>query len=85
MNQSDRFKKVKCFTKACAGVLLSLVLALQGVGTVATVAEADSSNVPFPVNYDPNDGMIHYGHSGEVGMRPENDVNNFYEATSRVV
>lgn len=60
-------------------------MTLQGVGTVATVAEAESSNVPFAVNYDPNDGMIHYGHSGEVGMRPENDVNNFYEATDRVV
>jgi len=85
MNQEKRFRKVKCIFKACAGVLLSLVMALQGVGTIANVAKADGSNVPFPVNYDPNEGMIHYGHSGEVGMRPENDVNNYYEATDRVV
>ncbi len=85
MNQTERFKKVKCILKFCTGALLSLIMVLQGVGTVATVAKADSSNIPFAVDYDPNDGMIHYGHSGEVGMRPENDVNNYYEATDRVV
>ena len=42
-------------------------------------------NTPFPVNYDPNDGKIHYGHSGEVGFRPENDINNVYEKKDNVI
>ena len=85
MNHVKGFGKLHSFFKACVGVLLTVAVSLQGTGAVLTVAESGSGSMPFAVNYDPNDGMIHYGHSGEVGMRSENDVNNYYEATDRVV
>ncbi len=46
-----------------------------------------SAAVPenFAVDYDPNDGLIHYGHYGEVGMRVEKDLNNDYFSGEKVV
>ncbi|MBE5878758.1 MAG: hypothetical protein E7288_02130 [Lachnospiraceae bacterium] len=34
----------------------------------------------FPVNYDPNEGMIPYGYTGEIGMLSYLDDNNRYDS-----
>lgn len=38
----------------------------------------ESQEKNFPVSYDPNEGTIPYGHTGEIGMRPILDDNNIY-------
>jgi len=45
----------------------------------------EEGRTEFAIDYDPNEGKIHYGHSGDVGMRAENDINNSYEKDSNVV
>ena len=67
-------------------MMLCLLLQMIPMEAFAVAPDADQiQSAPFPVNYDPNDGMIHYGHSGEVGFRPENDTNNIYEADDKVI
>ena len=72
--------------------IISMVLCIVLLGTqIPLQVNADNETqisdvqTPFPVNYDPNDGMIQYGHAGEVGMRPENDINNEYPEDETVV
>ncbi len=77
-------KRTKLILSAISA-LLSLTLLIGMVPHITFTASAESGSASFPVNYDPNDGMIKYGHTGEVGMRAENDVNNHYEKTDKVV
>ena len=77
-------KRTKLILSAISA-LLSLTLLIGMVPHITFTASAESGSASFPVNYDPNDGMIKYGHTGKVGMRAENDVNNHYEKTDKVV
>ncbi len=52
------------FTVLCSDVIIE--------HNIASAAVPEN----FAVDYDPNDGLIHYGHYGEVGMRVENDLND---------
>ncbi len=80
-------KKTKALFRGLSFIMM-LCLLLQMIPMEAFAVSPDADQItstPFPINYDPNDGMIHYGHSGEVGFRPENDYNNSYEETDRVI
>jgi len=67
-------------------MVLCMLLQLIPLEAFASAPDADQiTSTPFPINYDPNDGKIHYGHSGEVGFRPENDINNIYEKKDNVI
>ncbi len=78
--------KMKMIMKGLSFIMvLCLLLQLFPMETFAVAGEPQIQSTPFPVQYDPNDGMIKYGHSGEVGMRPENDINNYYEKDENVV
>ena len=53
---------------------------------VDSVDEIDvGTDTSFPVDYDPNEGKIKYGYSGQVGMRIENDTNNYYTKKDNVI
>ncbi len=74
--------------KRALSLLSSLLMAAIIITTIPLHAFAENITPPqpsFSVNYDPNDGMIQYGHIGYVGMRPENDVNNDYTKNDNVV
>jgi len=66
--------------------LLIFCLLFQLIPVEVTAAPNDDqiTATPFSINYDPNDGMIKYGHSGDVGFRPENDYDNFYDQDDKV-
>lgn len=67
-------------------LILCILVQMIPMNVYAVAPDADQiQSSPFPVNYDPNDGMIQYGHSGEVGFRPENDINNTYERYDKVI
>ncbi|MBP3922546.1 MAG: hypothetical protein J6D27_06235 [Ruminiclostridium sp.] len=53
--------------------------------TMPSTADTPAATSPFPVDYDPNEGTVKYGYSGEIGMRPENDLNNMYDKGDKVV
>ncbi len=53
--------------------------------TMFGTADTPAASSPFPVDYDPNEGAVKYGYSGEIGMRPENDLNNFFDKGDKVV
>ena len=53
--------------------------------TMFSTADTPAASSPFPVDYDPNEGTVKYGYSGEIGMRPENDLNNFFDKGDKVV
>lgn len=56
------------------------------VDSVDSVDDVDvGTDTSFPVDYDPNEGKIKYGYSGQIGMRRENDTNNFYTKKDNVV
>ena len=87
-------KKLKFTTRATSifVVLLLLVqIVSQGVffkePLVANAAETEliKATEPFAVDYDPNDGIINYGHSGEIVMSPKNDLDVPYEEDSKTV
>ena len=80
-------KKKNTFVKGLSFIImLCLLLQMIPMEALAVAPDADQiTSTPFPVNYDPNDGKIHYGHSGEVGFRPENDINNIYEKNDNVI
>ena len=70
----------KKITTVFCGVLVFLILFTSipfhvfAGNTPDKMTETAEEN--FPVNYDPNDGMISYGHVGKIGMRPELDTDN---------
>ena len=69
-------------------LLSSLLMTAIIITTIPLHAFAENITPPqssFAVNYDPNDGMIQYGHIGDVGMRPENDINNDYTKNDNVI
>lgn len=63
-------------------MVFSIFLGMSPFTLTSFAAEERS---PFAIDYDPNDGMIKYGHSGEIGMRPENDTNNNFYKHDKVV
>ncbi len=69
------------------GLSLALFMNLMPPIPLITQAEAEEqeNQTPFPVDYDQNDGMIKYGHTGKIGMLPEKDVNNDYNKDDDVV
>ncbi len=66
-------------------VLLLPMLPERIVATTPNTANTQRATAPFPVDYDPNEGVINYGHSGTVGMKKENDTNNNYDEDDRYV
>ena len=77
MKKSKIIKRISVFILAL-GLVLQILPAVSPLKVAAASADSGSVNTtPFPIDYDPNDGMIKYGHSGEVGFRPENDYDNF--------
>ena len=80
-------KRTKVLLKGLSFIMmLCLLIQMIPMEAFAVAPDADQiTTTPFPINYDPNDGKIHYGHSGEVGFRPENDLNNFYEKNDKVI
>ena len=68
---------------------LSLALLVNLTPDIPLSVQAEQSGEEyhgsFPVDYDPNEGYIQYGHTGNVGMMPENDVNNIYDKDDNVV
>ena len=68
---------------------LSLALLVNLTPDIPLSVQAEQSgeeyHESFPVDYDPNEGYIQYGHTGNVGMMPENDVNNIYDKDDNVV
>ncbi|MBQ8378723.1 MAG: fibronectin type III domain-containing protein [Oscillospiraceae bacterium] len=87
-------KKLK-FTTRATSIFVVLLLLVQIVSQglffsepiVANAAETEliKATEPFAVDYDPNDGIIKYGHSGEIGMSPKNDLDVPYEEDSKTV
>ncbi len=76
----------KCIMKGIRFVLmLCIILQIISLQAMAGVDDTQIKSTPFVMDYDPNDGKIMYGHSGEVGMRVENDINNFYENNEKVI
>ncbi len=65
--------------------MLMVFSVFLGMSPFALTAFAAEERTPFAIDYDPNDGMIKYGHSGEIGMRPENDTNNNFYKHDKVV
>jgi len=71
----------KCFRVISFAIIVSMLLQFVPMSEVAA-ASSDAGEVnttPFPINYDPNEGLVHYGFYGDmddIGMRVENDLNN---------
>ena len=61
------------------------MLPVTASATMPSTADTPAATSPFPVDYDPNEGTVKYGYSGEIGMRPENDLNNMYDKGDKVV
>lgn len=79
------YRKKNMFRGVSFILIMCFILHMIPLEVFAAMNEQQISSTPFAVNYDPNDGKIHYGHSGEVGFRPENDINNFYEKKDNVI
>ena len=78
--------KIKKMMKGWSFLLiLCMLLQMVPMESFAAPEDVQIQSTPFSINYDPNDGKIHYGHSGEVGFRPENDINNIYEKNDNVI
>lgn len=79
--------KKKKLLRSVASTILSigLLLNMMPETELFSVSAEGMESTCFPVDYDPNDGMIKYGHTGEIGMRAENDTNNYHEKTDNVV
>ena len=70
-------------------VIISIVFVINLFPMLEIVVSAENTDTKqsetFPVDYDPNEGMITYGHTGDIGMRAENDTDNLYTKTDNVV
>ena len=51
----------------------------------AEKAELIELEQSLAVDYDPNEGIIKYGHTGEVGMRSKNDIDTPYGTNTKTV
>ena len=74
-----------------AVILMLLQIIPQSVfPTTSAVKSAEKAELieleqPLAVDYDPNEGIIKYGHTGEVGMRSKNDIDTPYGTNTKTV
>ena len=81
----NSIKQKRLFVFVLLIMLIIFLLVILPKEVFAIKKDVDFGMEAFAVDYDPNEGMIKYGHSGKIGMRPENDIDNNYLNNKKVV